>query len=187
MLIKEKDFQGFIKGQEKSFETIFRQYYRTLVSFSIRYGLEQMEAEDVVIEVIHRVWVIRKEITSPSALNALLYTSVRNRTINVIRNIRNRQRIIENNPDTTEEEFYDFLMEEELSRVLDEAIMALPPQCRQVILSLLSGKCVAEIAEEMNISSTTIRTYKMRAIEILRTALAQYPLLLGMILMRLIG
>lgn len=88
MLIKEKDFEGFADGCEKAFEVIFRQYYKTLVSFSMRYGLEQMEAEDVVIEVIHRIWEIRKEVKSPAALNALFYTSVRNRTVNVVRNLK---------------------------------------------------------------------------------------------------
>lgn len=186
MLIKEKDFQGFVKGQEKAFDVLFRQYYRTLVSFAMRYGVEQMEAEDIVIEVIHRIWEVRKKIESPIALNTLFYTSVRNRTLNVVRNLRNRQRIIESRTDgDEEEEFYDHLMEEEISYVLDEAITALPPQCRQVILLLLSGKSVAEIAEEMHISAPTVRTYKLRAIDMLRTSLAHYPLLLWIILMRL--
>lgn len=32
MVISEKHFQQFIKGDEKSFESIFCQYYKTLVS-----------------------------------------------------------------------------------------------------------------------------------------------------------
>lgn len=186
MNITDKDFMGFVKGHEKSFETIFRQYYKTLVSFSMRYGLEQMEAEDVVIEVVHHIWEIRKEVKSPAALNTLLYTSVRNRTVNVLRNLRNRERIIGEQGNKDEEDvFYDYLMEEEVSRLLDEAINALPPQCRQVVLLLLLGKSVAEIAGEMNVSVNTVKTYKMRAIEILRTSLSHHPLLLWMIMIRL--
>lgn len=177
---------GFVKGHEKSFETIFRQYYKTLVSFSMRYGLEQMEAEDVVIEVVHHIWEIRKEVKSPAALNTLLYTSVRNRTMNVLRNLRNRERIIGEQGNKDEEDvFYDYLMEEEVSRLLDEAINALPPQCRQVVLLLLLGKSVAEIAGEMNVSVNTVKTYKMRAIEILRVTLSHHPLLLWMIMIRM--
>lgn len=186
MLIKEKDFQGFIEGHEKSFETIFRQYYKTLVSFAMRYGLEQMEAEDVVIEVIHHIWEIRREVKSQNALNALFYVSVRNRAMNVVRNLKNRERIIgEQESEEVEEEFYDHLLQEEVSRLLDEAIAALPPQCRQVVLLFLCGKTMAEIAEDMKISVNTAKTYKLRAIEILRTTLAHYPLAFWLIMIRL--
>ena len=118
MEIREKDYQGFIAGKEKSFDTIFRQYYKTLVSFSMRYGLEQMEAEDVVIEVIHHVWQKRKGIPSPVALNGLLYTAVRNRTLNVLRNLKNRERIINEQLADEEEEFCEQVIEEEVERLL---------------------------------------------------------------------
>lgn len=186
MTIKEDDFQGFLQGHEKSFEVIFRQYYKTLVSFSMRYGLEQMEAEDVVIEVVHHIWEIRGEVQSPAALNALLFTSVRNRTINVVRNLKNRERIIgKQDNGSEEEEFCDYLLEEEVSRLLDEAVGVLPPQCRQVVLLLLQGKSTTEIAQEMGVSVNSVKTYKLRAIEMLRSNLAHYPLLLWLVLLRL--
>ncbi|MDE6452556.1 MAG: hypothetical protein K2L23_09830, partial [Odoribacter sp.] len=80
MVIAAENFQGFIRGDEKSFEAIFRQYYKTLVSFAMHYGLEQMEAEDVVIEVIHHIWEIRTKVNSPAALNDMFITAVQNRT-----------------------------------------------------------------------------------------------------------
>ena len=79
MTITEKDFRGFIQGDEKSFETIFCQYYKVLVSCAMHWGLEQMEAEDVVIEVIHHIWEIRAKVKSSAALNTyslLPYTIV---------------------------------------------------------------------------------------------------------------
>lgn len=48
MIISEKDFQRFVKGNEKSFEIIFCQYYKTLVSYVMRHDLELMEAEDIL-------------------------------------------------------------------------------------------------------------------------------------------
>ena len=186
MQIKENDFQGFVKGHEKAFENIFRQYYKTLVSFSMRFGLRQMEAEDVVIEVIHHIWEIRREVVSPAALHSLFYTSIRNRTVNVVRNLKNRERIIENQGKAEEEEeFRDYLIEEEVSRLLNEAIGTLPPQCRQVIMALLAGKSIAEVAEQMDISQSSVKTYKARAIEMLKLTLKNYPFLLLLITLRL--
>ena len=98
MIISEKHFQQFVKGDEKSFETIFCQYYKTLVSYAIRHDLELMEAEDIVLETFHHIWQIREELKSPAALHSLLFTATRNRTLNVARNLKNRQKIIEENP-----------------------------------------------------------------------------------------
>lgn len=185
MMIQEKDFQGFVKGKEKSFEVIFCQYYKTLVSFAMRFGVEQMEAEDVVIEVIHHIWEIRREVKSPAALHSLFFTAVRNRTLNVNRNLKNREKILYDHPAMEEDEGADFLMEEEITRLLDEAVTALPPQCRQVVLLLMTGKSIAEIAGEMDISVNTVKTYKLRAIELLKVALHDYPLILCLILFRI--
>lgn len=190
MQIKEKIFQGFVEGREKSFEIIFRQYYKTLVSFSVRHGVMQMEAEDLVLETLHHIWEIRHDIKSPAALHVLLYTSVRNRTLTVLRDIRNHCRIIEENQEQLndiepEKRLYDFIRQEEIVRILDEAMEHLTPQCRKVVTALLEGKTIAEIAKEMAISVNSVKTYRLRALEMLRGILKNYPLIVILIINRL--
>lgn len=183
MTISEKHFQQFVKGDEKSFEAIFCQYYKTLVSYVMRYDLEFMEAEDIVLEIFHHIWQIRKELKSPAALHTLLFTATKNRTLNVSRNKKNRQKIIKGNVTLEEEEeTRDYIMEEEMSRLLDEAINKLPKQCEQVIIGLLRGKALQQIANEMQISINSAKTYKLRAIQTLRTLLKDSPLLILTIL-----
>lgn len=187
MIISENNFKGFIKGDEKSFEAIFYQYYKTLLSYVMRHGLEIMEAEDIVLETFHHIWQIRAELKSPSALHTLLFTATRNRTLNVIRNIKNRQKIIQDNHPGQEEaeEYHDYLIEEEMSRLLDEAIRTLPKQCEQIMLGLLAGKTLQKIADEMQISVNSAKTYKSRAIQSLRIQLKDIPFLLLIILTRI--
>ena len=186
MIISEKDFQQFVKGDEKSFETILCQYYKTLVSYVMRHDLIAMEAEDIVLETFHHIWLIREELKSPAALHSLLFTATRNRTLNVARNLKNRQKIINENYSEQEEteEAYDYLIEEEMSRLLDEAVSQLPKQCELVIVGLLAGKTLQEIAEEMQISINTAKTYKLRAIQSLRELLKDTPFLVLLILIR---
>lgn len=186
MIISEKDFQQFVKGDEKSFETIFCQYYKTLVSYVMRHDLVAMEAEDIVIETFHHIWQIREDLKSPAALHSLLFTATRNRTLNVARNLKNRQKIINENYSEQEEteEVYDYLIEEEMSRLLDEAVSQLPKQCELIIVGLLAGKSLQEIAGEMQISVNTAKTYKLRAIQSLRKLLKDIPFLVLLILIR---
>ena len=186
MIISEKDFQQFVKGDEKSFETIFCQYYKTLVSYVMRHDLVAMEAEDIVIETFHHIWQIREDLKSPAALHSLLFTATRNRTLNVARNLKNRQKIINENYSEQEEteEVYDYLIEEEMSRLLDEAVSQLPKQCELIIVGLLAGKTLQEIAGEMQISVNTAKTYKLRAIQSLRKLLKDIPFLVLLNLIR---
>ena len=186
LIISEKDFQQFVKGDEKSFETIFCQYYKTLVSYVMRHDLVAMEAEDIVIETFHHIWQIREDLKSPAALHSLLFTATRNRTLNVARNLKNRQKIINENYSEQEEteEVYDYLIEEEMSRLLDEAVSQLHKQCELIIVGLLAGKTLQEIAGEMQISVNTAKTYKLRAIQSLRKLLKDIPFLVLLILIR---
>ena len=71
-MISEDVFQDFVMGREKAWEIVFRQYYKTLVSFVMRHGLEQMKAEDIVVEVFYKIWNDKIPIKSPSHLNNLL-------------------------------------------------------------------------------------------------------------------
>ena len=176
MVISERHFQQFIKGDEKSFESIFCQYYKTLVSYAMRHDLELMEAEDVVLEIFHHIWQIREELKSPAALHSLLFTATKNRTLNVARNLKNRQKLISENFPVKEEE--------EMSHLLNEAINQLPKQCEQVIIGLLEGKSLQEIADNMQISVNSAKTYKLRAIQSLRSLLKDTPFLLLIILIR---
>lgn len=187
MAIRDDDFRNFVRGDEKAFEAIFNEYYKTLVSYSMRHGLEQMEAEDVVIEMFHHVWQIRQEIESPAALHTLLYTATRNRSLNVLRNLQNRKRLLEENyrPEE-EEEPRDYVAEEEMSRLLDEAVAQLTGQCKVVVTDLLKGKSLQEIADEMGVSVNTVKTYKARAIDALKDLLRDSPYLLLAILIRIV-
>ena len=83
-----------------------------------------------------------------------------------------------------EEESQDYLMEEEMSHLLNEAINQLPKQCEQVIIGLLEGKSLQEIADNMQISVNSAKTYKLRAIQSLRSLLKDTPFLLLIILIR---
>lgn len=186
MVISEKDFTRFVKGDEGAFEIIFRQYYKTLVSYAMRHELELMEAEDIVLEIFHHIWQIRENLKSPAALHSLLFTATRNKALNVSRNLKNQQKIItENYPKQEEvEEIHDYLIEEEMSRLLNEAIGKLPEKCKQVIVNLLAGKTLQEIAKDMEISINSAKTYKLRAIQALRVLLKDVPFLVLFLLIQ---
>lgn len=50
---------------------------------------------------------------------------------------------------------------------------------------ILAGKTMPEIARQLDISVSSVKTYKSRAIEILKTVFQNYPLLLLWLIFRL--
>ena len=71
----------------------------------------------------------------------------------------------------TEEDCADIALEEEVNRLVYDAVAALPEQSRRVVLLTMEGVPNPEIAERLNISMNTVKTLKMRAYRMLRERL----------------
>lgn len=177
MQIKEEIFIRFKSGFKIGFEEVFDHYYKKLVVFSMRFGVSQSESEDIVMEILYKTWNLREDIDSPSKLNSLLYISVKNRTLNALKYNQNKEPIVEDIQSSHTKEFYDYAMEEELMNALNKAINELSPQAKGVIKHLIEGKTLSEISQIMKISESSVKTYKGRAIALLRDKLSNYQLL----------
>ena len=180
MEINTKDFTGFKNGSEKALKNIFNKLYPTLVSFAVRQSIEVMQAEDVVQEIFNKVWQRRKQFENGNKLISFLYTSVRNKTINIKRDLKNRDRILADKRNS-EEEFKDLLIEEEVNRLLYEAINSLPDRQKEVIDFILQGYTLPEIAEKTNLSLNTIKTHKLRALKDLNNKLKDHLFLVTLL------
>jgi RNA polymerase sigma-70 factor (ECF subfamily) len=70
-------------GDAKAFELAFRAYYQPLCAFAARFVRDTAAAEDLVQDVFGAMWTARGTIVIKTSLRAYLYTSVRNRALNV--------------------------------------------------------------------------------------------------------
>ena len=85
----------------------------------------------------------------------------------------------------SEQDFYNYVMEEEAHRLFNKAIDNLPPQMRAVINFSLDGLKNSEIAEKMNLSEGTVHSYKKEAYKKLKVSLREYYYLLSILLFAL--
>ena len=93
-----------------------------------------------------------------TSVKAYLFTSVRNRCLNAIRERKIRD---EHNNKLIEAQLFsgteDVVIDEDVHRRLQEALDALPDKCREIILlKVVEGKKNKEIAEQLNISMKTV-------------------------------
>lgn len=151
------------------FKNIFLLYYRPLCLFAIHY-LENIDnAEDVVQDCFTDIWARKDSVGNIENLKSYLFTMVRNRCIDKLRENVDIDTNIQ--PSDLEDIISDAECED-LS--FDEARLwtildTLPVKCREVFLfAKRDGMRYEEIAEKMNISVNTVRNQMNKALKKLK-------------------
>ena len=135
-----------------------------------------MEAEELVQDVMFKVWERQDQLAVGDELKTYLYRATRNHALNLLRR-RRLERIWQSNlpneePSVGPAEADDSTaMEVAVRRAID----ALPDRCREVfLLSREQSLTYAAIAETMGISVKTVETQMGRALKALRASLKEF-------------
>ncbi len=171
----ETDNLEFIrKGDKAAFEKIFRDFYEKLCSFANSYVFDINEAQDIVQDLFFHIWVNREKFPKEISLKAYLFTSVKNRCLNVLKHrkiLRKHSESVlsEQSPNRYDVEFPE---PDELHEKIRKTIELLPPERRKIlIMSKFDGFKYREIAEKLNISVKTVENQMGKALQFLRDQL----------------
>ncbi len=158
----EKILRDFSQGEETAMQQLYDFFFVPLCAYGSRFIPNQQIVADIVQEVFIKSWDKRKSFFSIFSLRAFLYTSVRNGCLNELRNQKRKGKKVEISEFSAFED-RDFIVEEEVYRMISMEIAALPPAMKQVFeLSLLDLK-VKEIAQLLNVSEFTVRNQRVSA------------------------
>ncbi len=156
-----------------AFRELFEELHVTLIRFCWRYTKDEDASRDIVQDVFVKIWEKRATLDPSKSLLALMYTMVRNRAFNLLRDshysdgIEADEVALENTPAPDEQLDFDIL-EENVRQWID----SLPPRRRQAfMLSRFEGLTHAEIASVMNLTPRTVNTHVMLALRDLRQKL----------------
>jgi RNA polymerase sigma-70 factor (ECF subfamily) len=163
---------------QQNFEKIFKAYFPALMAFSRKVLGEEDAAREVVQQVFINLWDRRNEIDLSTSLKSYLFTSVHNRSLNVIRD--RKKFSSEELPEQAGEWDVNAELESmELEERIRGAINTLPERCRVIFeLNRFDGLSYGEIAKQLDISVKTVENQIMKALRILREQLAKYLTLL---------
>lgn len=152
-----------------------REQYAALCGYALRYVRDRDTAEELVQDVLVRVWSRREQLAETDLL-PYLYRSTANAAISRLRQERAMQRRDAELKTRMEGEFTPpHEPVEELASRVREAIDALPERCRLVfLLSRDAGLSYPAIAERLGISVKTVENQMVKALRLLRLALQAY-------------
>ncbi|WP_302300438.1 RNA polymerase sigma factor [Butyricimonas virosa] len=172
-IVSHKEFKAF-------FETFFIPVY-TLMQ---RYTGERELSRDFTQEAFVRVFEHWGEFETEENAKAFLYIVARRIYLDHCKHQKIENQY-QNRVNEEELEEYDFLKEvtqQEVSRILYDAVDKLPSQTRSIILLNLKGFNNTEVAERLGVSVNTIKSLKKSAYVTLRTLLSKDLLMILFVL-----
>lgn len=165
------------------FEVLFRTHYSTLCGYANFFLKDADASEEIVQEVMFRIWINRDSVHITTSIRGYLFRAVRNGCMNLLKHLDVREEYKTWNEGVkkeTEPSAEDLLIVSELDQKIREAIERLPLERRKIfILSRYDGLTYAEIASRLSISVRTVENQIGKALKNLREELADYlPLLI---------
>ena len=136
------------------------------------------EAKGLVHEVFVSMWEKFDGLPADMNYNSYLYTAVRNRSLNFLRD-KKKNVMLENVAERELAETIDPMGTKELETEIEMAIQSLPEKCREVFeLSRREGLKYAQIAIKLGISIKTVEAQMSKALGVLRVHLKEFLSLL---------
>jgi RNA polymerase sigma-70 factor (family 1) len=167
-----------------SFEEVFKHYYPRLCDFATRFLGDTDKAEDLVQDAFIVFHERKDEVSNhPTAIKNYLYTSVRYACLN---HLRHEKVIARHRIDNKVEDFYegftlDSIIHAEIIGKIHNTIKTLPAGCAEVFkLGYFGELSNQEISEQLNISISTVKSQKKRALELLKKKIS--PEILALVL-----
>lgn len=170
-------------GDEQAFAYLYQKHNRPLYWLAFRYLKSKSMAEDAVQEIFFNFWIKRDRLDSTSNIKSLIYTSLKNYTLNVLRNegraIAHNYKILNDSEMFQEDEYLEFDPENKHEKV-KVIIDNLSPRKKEIFELKMEGVYSnEEIADKLNISVNTVKaTYAQIVKELKELALADKSTLL---------
>lgn len=165
-------------GDVAALQEVMQEYWHPLVAYATRLLSDADEAEDVVQEVLLRLWAGRNEWTPTARLRGFLYQITRNLSLNELARAEVRQRWARHSGDKARSAVptpLQVVERTELQECLETVLEELAPRRREVfVLSRYHGFTYREIAEIMDVSPQTVANQMSSALGQIREGLAAH-------------
>jgi RNA polymerase sigma-70 factor (family 1) len=163
----------FDHGESIDFNDFFKENFAVFSSFAFRYIADPNVCEDIVQEIFITFWQQKKPFPNIISVKAYFYTSIRNMCLNHIKHDLIKQKyFLENQSEIESANFFlEGILRKEANGIIYDEINKLPLMEKKVLLLSLKEYSNEQIASELSIKLTTVRTHKSRAYQVLRKRL----------------
>ena len=173
-LHNEKELLQLIsEGDESAFATVFDYYRNKIYGVALKLTQSTSVAEEIVEDVFLKIWIRRAALNEIENFGAYLFTVARNETYKILKQIAKNYKIVllsENNESLVHNNAEDYLVNKELTTLLQKAIDRLPRQQKQVYKLMREEDLKrGEVAELLHLQPETVKFHLAQAMKNIRT------------------
>ena len=178
-LVNERELVlRLIDGDEEAFCELYAAYKNHLLYFALKFVKSREFAEDIFQDAFTVVWQTRRFINPEASFSSYLYTIVRNRILNQLRDMANedqlKEQILSQAIDSTNETNNHILLND-LKEIIARALEQLTPRQREVFkMSRELQMSHKEIAEALGVSVYTVQEHISLSLKVIRSYLTKY-------------
>lgn len=182
MKSKEKNEVADEKWIDFSDISVFQQQYMQHFRELKYFGLQYIEDEEVVADLIQdiwlKIWENKERPINETAFKQYLFHALYRSILNYIKHINVVRNYAESHSEeAVEEEITYRLIEAEVYQAINQVFEELPDACRRVYTASLEGKSQKEIAEEFYISINTVKKHINNANHYMKKHLKEFLLI----------
>lgn len=170
--IEQELVHRLVKGDEEAFCRLYAIYRKRLIYFTMKFVKSADFAEDIFQEAFVAVWHSRQFIDPEKSFRSYIYTIVRNRILNLIRDIDNEARAkagMSNLSAQQTDSADEHMALHELESLIASGKKSLTPRQRQIFeMSREQGMTNEEIAKNLGLSVNTVNDHISDSLRTLR-------------------
>lgn len=179
-----------IDGDEDAFCELYAAYKSRLIYFAMRFLKSREYAEDIFQDAFTIIWQGRRFINPDTSFSSYLYTIVRNRILNQLRDLANqdkfREQIMSQAIDYCNDTKNEILAND-LQQLISHALQRLTPRQREIFeMSREQQMSHKEIAEALGISVNTVQESISTSLRTLRTYLEKHSVMSAELILLLV-
>jgi len=161
----------FVAGDLDAFETLFREYQRSVYRWILRIVRDPPAAEDLTVEAFWRMYRARARFDPSGKCGAWLRRIAINVALDHLRHAKQQVPLPEDLPAAPAP---DSAVQRETRSAIQRALSELPPRLRVVVqLGLVEDEPYGEIATALGISANAVKVRMFRAVRLLRKKLLE--------------
>ncbi|NGM64127.1 RNA polymerase sigma factor [Sphingobacterium sp. SGR-19] len=162
-------------GDDDAFRMLYERYSRLIYGNIMRFINDESVADDLLQDVFVKVWEHRASIDPSLSFAAYLFTCSRNTAFNFKRRLKLEiECAIHLAYESAElaESVDSILHKKEVQKLIENVISQLPLQRQRIFrMCKLDGKSYQEVAEELQISVSTVRDHIVKANKFIKDVL----------------
>jgi RNA polymerase sigma-70 factor (family 1) len=164
MIFMSSLFIGDIQEDTLVFDRIYNQYHQVIYANIFKLIKSEAIAEDILQDVFFSLWENRMKIDIQKSVSGWLFIVSYNKSLSILRKkVKEAVDYVENYDaydDISEEIFLNEAVYESQLKILEEAVIALPPQRQKVFrLCHFEGKSQEEVAKILGLSTASVKDY----------------------------